>query len=128
MKTFSTVVTVSVLLVGCATPGAEMSVAETEELNEPLYCESESQCTSVWERATYYVTTNSGYKIQHINDSLIETYNSNDTSLAWKIVKKPLGDGKYQILTSAWCGNAFGCYPDALEAMLAAKRYMKEGL
>lgn len=128
MRTFRTVVTMSVLLVGCATPGEEMSVSETEELNEPLYCEGEGQCNSVWERATYYVSTKSGYKIQNINDSLIETYNSNDTSLAWKIVKKPLGEGRYQILTSAWCGNPFGCYPDALEATLDAKRYMKDGL
>jgi len=130
MKKFSAIVGLAFVLVGCATPGENMSAADTAELNAPLYCNNETQCKNVWERATYYVSTNSGYKIQNINNNLIETYNSPspDTKLAWRILKKPLGNGRYQIVTSAWCGNVFGCYPDNYEAILAAKRYMKEGL
>ena len=128
MRLIGTIAAMSFLLAGCATPGESMSAADTAELNAPLYCNNETECKNVWERATYYVSTNSGYKIQNINDNLIETYNSVDTSLAWKIVKKPLGNGKYQVLTQAWCNNVFGCYPDPLVAMLDAKRYMKEGL
>ena len=130
MRLLGTIAAMSFLIAGCATPGQNMSAADTAELNAPLYCNNETECKNVWERATYYVSTNSGYKIQNINDNLIETYNSvsPDTKLAWRVLKKPLGDGKYQIVTSAWCGNAFGCTPDPYEAILDAKRYMKEGL
>jgi hypothetical protein len=73
-----------------------MSLADQTELDTPLYCEVEQQCKDLWERATYYVSTNSGYKIQNVNDTLIETYSPTqaDTKLAWKIIKKPLGEGK----------------------------------
>jgi hypothetical protein len=105
-----------------------MSLTDREELETPLYCEGEQQCRDLWERATYYISTNAGYKMQLSNDTLIETYNSIDTRLAWKVVKKPLGKGRYQIITSAWCNNVFGCTPDSYEAILDAKRYMKEVL
>jgi len=124
------IVTSGLLLIGCSTPGKNMSLADQTELDIPLYCEGEQQCKDLWERATYYVSTNSRYKIQNVNDTLIETYSptQSDTHLAWKIIKKPLGGGKYHIQTVAWCNNVFGCYPDSYEAMLNAKRYMKEGL
>ena len=132
MKKYILTVCLGILLTGCATQnvGKNMSPDDRLELNAPLYCEGEMQCKDVWERAMYYVTSNSGYKIQNANDMLIQTYNPTqiDTKLAWQITKKPLGNGKYQILTSAWCNNVSGCYPDAYEATLAAKRYMKIAL
>lgn len=129
MKKYVLSVSLALLLTGCATQnaGKNMSADDQLELNAPLYCEGEKQCKDAWERAMYYVTTNSGYKIQTANDMLIQTYNPTptDTKLAWQITKKPLGNSKYQIMTSAWCNNVFGCYPDAYEAILAAKRYIK---
>ncbi|MGE3666954.1 MAG: hypothetical protein AB7G51_10085 [Steroidobacteraceae bacterium] len=83
----------------------------------------------MWERATYFVSTNAGFKLQIHNDTIIETYSPTDysTELAFSISREPLGGGRYQIWTKAWCANMFGCTPNQVEAMARAKRYIRTG-
>ncbi|GAB7228177.1 hypothetical protein VrSk94_18620 [Vibrio rotiferianus] len=116
------------LTVACqSTP--ELTSDLKQELETPLVCSGESECSLMWERATYFVSHNAGYKIQIHNNTLIETYNSVDSSvkLAFKVSKEPLGDGKYRIWTKAWCANIISCHPNELETIAKAKRYIRVG-
>ena len=116
-------------LSGCATSPAELSPELQSELNKPLYCEGEENCRIVWERATFFVNNNAGFKLQVHNDTVIQTYNPSENSpgLAFSISKEPLGNGRYQIWTKAWCANIFGCQPNQYEAIAMAKKYMRSG-
>jgi len=83
----------------------------------------------MWERATFFVNTNSGFKLQIHNDAVIQTYSSTNGSvrLAFNILREPMGNGKYRIWAGASCGNMFGCIPTAQEGMAKAKRYIRTG-
>lgn len=132
---FTRMTVVSVLLAsslgGCATSpaGSKLPADLQTELNTPLYCNDDAECKTMWERATYFVNTNAGFKLQIHNDTIIETYNPTDASprLAFSITREPLGNGRYQITTKAWCANIFGCQPNQYEAIAKAKRYMRTG-
>ena len=124
------IATITILLGGCAgLSKPQMSADLQKEFDTPLYCEGEEQCGLIWERATYFVSTNAGFKIQIHNDTLIETYNPSENSprLAFSISREPLGNGRYRIWTKAWCANIFGCNPNHYEAIARAKRYMRTG-
>jgi len=114
---------------GCATNQPKLSAELQQELDSPLYCNSEEECNLMWERATFFVTNNSGFKLQIHNDTVIQTYNPTNHSvrLAFNISREPLGNGKYQIWTKAWCANMFGCQPNQYEAVAKAKHYMRTG-
>lgn len=115
---------------GCAANKPKLSSELQYELDTPLYCDDEKSCKTLWERATYFVNSNAGFKLQIQNDTVIETYNpvQNSPKLAFSISKEPLGNGKYQIWTKAWCANIFGCQPNQYEATAKAKRYMRMGV
>ncbi|MCK7546155.1 hypothetical protein MLC59_18515 [Marinobacter bryozoorum] len=124
------VVLATVYLGGCATNNqADLSPELQNELDKPLYCEGEADCKAVWERATFFVNNNAGFKLQIHNDTIIQTFNptQNSPRLAFSISKEPLGDGRYQIWTKAWCANMFGCQPNQYEAIAKAKKYMRTG-
>lgn len=115
---------------GCATNPTNLPPELQSEIDTPLYCQGENECKTMWERATFFVNANAGFKLQVHNDTIIQTYNPSDNSprLAFSISKEPLGDGKYQIWTKAWCANMFGCHPSQYEAVARAKRYMRTGV
>ena len=114
---------------GCAAQLPKLSPSLQEAYDSPLLCESEDECKLMWERATFFVSKNAGFKMQIHNDNLIETYNPTDgsTALAFSISKEPLGGGRYRIWTKAWCANMFGCTPNQHEATARAKRYIRDG-
>ncbi|WP_308366981.1 MULTISPECIES: hypothetical protein [unclassified Microbulbifer] len=118
-----------ILFTGCAANKQKLSADLQKELDEPLYCEGEDQCKEMWERATFFVNANAGFKIQIHNDTIIQTYNPTNSSprLAFSITREPLGGGKYQIWTKVWCANMFGCQPNQFEATARAKRYVRTG-
>ena|SRR5690554_1134854 len=118
-----------VLLGGCAANKPQLTTELQSELEAPLYCEGEEQCKTMWERATFFVSSNAGFKIQIHNDTVIQTYNPmpNSPKLAFSISREPLGSGRYQIWTKAWCDNMFGCHPNHFEAIARAKRYIRTG-
>jgi len=119
----------AVLIGGCATNKPKLSAALQNELDTPLYCEGEDQCKIMWERATYFVNANAGFKLQVHNDTIIQTYNPSEYSvrLAFSISKEPLGNGKYRIWTKARCANMYGCQPNQYETAARAKRYIRTG-
>lgn len=116
------------LLSACASP-PKLDANLAGELDRPLYCEGEQQCREMWERAMFFVSNYAAYKIQIANDSLIQTYNPEQYSprLAYKVSKEPLGGGRYQIWTNAYCANAFGCSPTWQEGVARAKTYIRSG-
>lgn len=118
------------ILFGCVGVKPQLSEELQTALDSPLFCENEFECKIMWERAVYFVNRNAGFKIQLLKDSIIETYNppSTSTRLAFSITKEPLGNGRYQIWTKAWCSNIFGCIPNNYEAMARAKRYIRTGI
>lgn len=96
----------------------EPTQSEVEELSQQARvrdtiptCEIEKECQNKWDAAQVWVSQNSGYKIQTASSAIIETYNSTDgsTALAMKVLKEPLGSGKYRFVLSAGCANLFGC-------------------
>jgi hypothetical protein len=117
---------------GCATNKVpvDLSPELKDEYEKPLHCFDADECKLMWDRATFFVNTNAGFKIQIHNDNLIQTYNPSQYSpaLAFSISKEPLGDGSYRIWTKSWCDNAFGCKPNQIEAIARAKRYMRTGV
>lgn len=123
---------VAVLMMsGCATQQEPELPAELQPYwNTALYCEGDAECKKMWERATYFVNANAGFKLQILNDNVIETYNPphGNTNMAFSISKEPMGDGKYRIWTKVWCGNMFGCSQPINETIARAKRYMKTGI
>lgn len=120
--------TFAALIAGCAA-APKMDTELLREYESPLYCGNDAECKVMWERATYFVTANAGFKIQIHNDTVIETYNPTEysPSLAFSISREPLGDGRYQIWTKAWCANMFGCQPHHAEGIARAKRYIRTG-
>ena len=128
-KSYLITIFVLALQVGCAVAPAALSPELKSELGTPLYCETEEECKVMWERATYFVNANAGFKIQIHNDTIIETYNPSEHSvkLAFSITKEPMGNERYRIWTKAWCANMFGCQPHPEEAIAKAKLYMRTG-
>ena len=131
MKKLATLIifTIAVVTAGCATQQLKLSEALQNDLDAPLICTNADECKLMWERATFFVSENAGFKIQIHNNTLIQTFNPTNSSvkLAFNITREPLGDGKYKIWTKAWCANMFGCNPHPLEAIAKGKRYMRTG-
>lgn len=117
------------VLFGCVANQPKLPPELQSELDTPIYCEGEGECKVMWERATFFVNSNAGFKLQVHNDTIIQTYNPSEHSpeLAFSISKEPLGNGRYQIWTKAWCANIFGCQPNQYEATARAKRYIRTG-
>jgi hypothetical protein len=74
-------------------------------------CSTEKECTTKWDAAQYWVSSNAGYKIQTASSAVIETYNPTRRSreMAMKVLKEPLGEGKYALKITAFCNSAIGC-------------------
>ena len=118
------------LLFICACTTTSITPEISKKLSDPLICEGEKQCKVMWDRAMYFINTNAAFKIQTVNDNMILTYNPKrySTELAFRVIKQPLGDDKYKIITSAWCDNMFGCQPDHWSAIARAKQYIRTGV
>ena len=113
---------------GCAQIAANQAQyqAKLEQFHKTVpVCSSEKECTVKWEAAQLWVTKNTGYKIQVATSVLIETYNSVDsTSIAARVTREPLGNGRYKFVVQVWYDNMFGCMPNALDAQLDFNRYV----
>jgi hypothetical protein len=110
-------------ILGSAT--TEISPEQLNQIERTIpKCETEKECERKWAGAQAWVAKNSGYKIQVATDSLIETYNSTDSStrLAARVVKEPIGSTGYQFVVTVWCDNIYGCRPDVASAMLDFNR------
>lgn len=112
------------ILSGCAAKEDPSLVAAA---NAPLVCEGKSQCDLYWQKAQAWVATNSAWKIQTANDTIINTYNPapNAATLGYQLVKTPLGNERYEIIVQTSCGNMFGCIPSGVQQTAALKGYVK---
>lgn len=113
-----------VALSGCA---AKENPATVAAANAPLVCEGKTQCELYWQKSQAWVATNSAWKIQTANDTIINTYNPapNAATLGYQLVKTPLGNERYEIIVQTSCGNMFGCIPSAIQQTAALKGYVK---
>lgn len=111
---------------GCAGMQPKMS----PEAKIPLICNGDEQCQLYWDRALFYVSSHSKYKIQTQTDSLIQTYSpiNASTNLGYIINKEPLGNNSFRIWIRIWCDNIFGCYPKKNEEIIQFKKYVREGI
>lgn len=117
--------TAGVLMLGCASKPidpAVMSAAET-----PLICSNKAECDIYWQRAQVWVGNNSGYRIQTVTDSIIQTYGpmGQKVELAFNVSKNPGNDGSARIMIAAACDNMFGCRPNKFEAIAAFKQFVR---
>ncbi len=120
-----TVIAASVGMAGCATN--QVDPATQAKANEPLLCDGKAQCDRYWQAAQVWVVGNSGYKVQTVTDSVIQTYGpmGHDTTLAFVVLREPQGGEKSRILVKAGCANMFGCHPPALKAIAEFKDYVR---
>jgi hypothetical protein len=106
----------SLVLGGCATMSTSDKAYYQRVANSPIYCTDAEDCEVKWGRAILWVSQNSHWKIRNQSDWLITTEGPFDTvHAAYSINKVPLGNGKYQIMMQAGCGNLFGCVPSILQ-------------
>lgn len=105
-------------LVGCAGQRQRAQANQAKFDAEVPVCVGESDCRAKWEAAQVWIVRNSGFKLQVATDVLLETYNSTNSSvkLAVRVVKVPMGGGKYRIEVTTRCANIFGCSPDSWAA------------
>lgn len=112
-------------LTACASnPQHQAQLAEFEA-SRPT-CDGQEQCDAMWERAQVWVAQNSRLKIQTATNVLIETYGGrqHDTTLSMRVLKEPMGGGKYRIVFSGGCNNMFGCSPTTAEAGIVFNAYV----
>lgn len=107
-------------LVGCAAQQQALRENQTKFTQTIPVCTDEKDCTAKWEAAQLWIVKNAGYKLQTVTNVLLETYNpaGSSTNLAVRVIKEPVGGGKYQLLVRTWCDNLFGCTPDSWAAAL----------
>ena len=125
----SLIVGVLLTATGCAQIAANkvQYQAKLEQFHQTVpLCSSEKECTVKWEAAQLWVTKNAAYKVQVITSVLIETYNPTEhsTSIAARVTREPLGNGRYKFVVQVYCDNMFGCRPDVLDAQLDFNRYV----
>jgi hypothetical protein len=134
MKHRILIILAAAVLIGCSTPSS-LTPEMQADLVRPIYCEGASECKTMWKRALRFVQLNAGSKIHTANAALIKTkqeicytnYCSNKT-LAMRVTKAPRGNGRYQILTNAWCYRTSSCIPNAEETLWRAQLFIREGI
>lgn len=116
---------ISLLLSGCTT--TQQIKAKRMRFQETIpVCLNEQDCKEKWAAAQVWVARNCGMKIQIATDTIIETYNSTDqsTRLAARVLKEPIGNGKYRIVINTWCDNLLGCFPNTWDAAIDFNEYV----
>ncbi len=113
-----------VFLSGCAAAIEEQKQLESQFQQSIPVCNNEKDCKAKWEAAQLWIVKNSGLKLQNTTSVLLETYNppQHSPTLAARVIKEPLGGGKYKIIISTFCNNFIGCTPDARQAALDFNR------
>ncbi|MDR1554578.1 MAG: hypothetical protein LBS39_00945 [Campylobacteraceae bacterium] len=102
--------------------------AEKNLQEQTVVCKNGSQCDLYWQRAIFYITTNSKYKINILHDNIIETriYDSSEkevdkhevsvSTFTYRALKEPLDEKTTRIHMSVGCFNSLSardkhCWP-----------------
>jgi hypothetical protein len=82
-------------LSGCAT--VDHTAQRAELARTAPTCLTDRECELKWSAARSWVLANSGWKIQHLTNDFIETYNpvGSSTNIAVRVVKEPIAKGGY---------------------------------
>jgi len=109
-----------------ACAGTQVSAQRAEFVSTIPTCVSDKECELKWAAARRWVLQTSPYRIQHMTNDFLETYNSEPHSpkLAVRVVKEPVDATRYRIVVTTGCNNMFGCFPDSWEAALSFNRYV----
>ena len=80
-------------------------------------CATDRQCELMWSEARQWMLSAPGYKLQHVTDDFMETYNpiNDDGEFAARVSKMPQPDGSYVIEVATFCRR------DALHAICRNK-------
>lgn len=100
------IVSASLFLSGCATfpPSATTWVA----------CDG-ARCDALWSRSQVWLANNSQYRIQLVNDNIIQTFGPIDGvgAIAYTVTKEKQTDGKTKIVVRGRCyQTVYGCMID----------------
>jgi hypothetical protein len=111
-------------LSGCETIPASSS--EVLAAQTPLICDNKEACDKMWRKASYWISTNSGYKIQTANDAVIETFNAPNYSTTWayQVTREPLEGTKERIWLRPSCGRVPACSQDPRSMAARFKTYV----
>lgn len=147
MKNIIFILLTVAILSGCAAQSS-LTPAMEADLTKPLYCNNPDECKVMWKRALQFVSRNAGYPIKSANAVLIETEGfrqrylkgwrefNDEKAVSMRVTKVPRGNGRYQILTAAWCYKNIStrlndlfisCIPDTKETQWRAKVFIREG-
>lgn len=99
---------------------------QRDEISSTLpICVEGPDCKAQWDAAQRWILQNLRWKIQNANDVYIETFGpSNEAATAMRVVKEPVGGGRYSITANVRCGNIFGCFPNPADSLLSFNRYV----
>lgn len=95
-------------LAGCATFYKPVATAR-------LVC-PDPECTTTWAAAQTWLAKNSRYRLQMVNDSVIQTYGPHERvhdAVAYTLTREPAGGGRTMIVISGAChATVYGCVFD----------------
>lgn len=94
-------------------------LSPTAFATEAPVCEGVEDCSAKWDAAQLFVIKHADMKIQTVTNVLIETYNPPRSSvdIAMRVIKEPLGSGRYKLVASVICVNIFGCREPAAKTI-----------
>ncbi len=110
-------------LAACATH--ELDPELKAEAEKPLICSGAEQCTAAWRAGQVWVATHSGYKVQTVSDSILQTYGppgAISSTYAYELLRMPQGDGTERIVIKPFCGSIPLCSASPLEVAVDFKR------
>jgi hypothetical protein len=118
----------SLALGACAVPSRQPQGQTLDEIiaENGIVCSGAQQCSELWRRTQYWISTNSGFKIQTATDVVIETYNPPAYSSRWGFAarKEPLSAGQERITILPSCGQAPICRETKGEMLNRARSYV----
>jgi hypothetical protein len=120
-------VVAAMVLTACAGTGGTNVAAKRAQVEATIpTCVTPEECEFKWAAARRWILENAGFKLQNVTADFLETYNptSGSPSLAARVVKEPLGGGRYRLVVTLWCDNMFGCVPNAWDAALGFNQYV----
>lgn len=100
------------LLSACVTPeqrAADEAAEITYRASIPM-CSTDKECQAKWSAARRWVLDNCSFKLQHITDDYMETFNSGDyaaTGMWCRVTKTPISDITYRIELENGVNNPF---------------------
>ena len=98
------------LLAGCAT-STEIVTALEPARDMPSEVRCTDPCTDEWQRAQFWISTYSGWRMQTNTDVVIETFSPSEGSVrrGFSVTREPMGGGEYVIRLGQYCDNFLGC-------------------